>query len=165
MSFEDAARRSAPTPRREHAALLKEVFSRARVRIRLSSKERLRPLFPSYGSQTRESKISDLPTVFLDAVTKSIGKSGEPPISTVTGRASSPGEFDERIKFQTGQIAQLDPNRPVVWERVRRGQDRIVSGRGADVEAPGSRVRLVELERTPAQNDTVFSLHHIFPFY
>jgi hypothetical protein len=113
----------------------------------------------------KESKISDLPTVFLDAVTKSIGKSGEPPIATVTGRTSIPREFDGRIKFETGQIAQLDPNRPVLWERVRRGQDRIVSGRGTDVEAPGSRVGLVELERTPAQNDTVFSLQHIFPLY
>ena len=51
----------------------------------------------------------------LDAVTKSIGKSGEPPIATVTGRASIPREFDGRIKFETGQIAQLDPNRPVLW--------------------------------------------------
>jgi hypothetical protein len=69
----------------------------------------------------RESKISDLPTVFLDAVTKNIGKSGYRPIATVTGRASIPREFDGRIKFETGQIAQLDPNRSVLWERVRRG--------------------------------------------
>jgi hypothetical protein len=69
-----------------------------------------------------------------------------------------------KIKFEPGQIAQLDPNRPVVWERVRCGQDSIVSGGGANVEAPGSRIGLAEVERTPAQNDTVFSLQRIFPF-
>jgi hypothetical protein len=110
----------------------------------------------------KESKIADLPTVFLEAVAKSIGKSGWPPIATVTGRPSRPRKLDGRIKFETGQIAKLDPNRPVLWERVRRGQDGIVSGRGTDVEAPGSRVGLAELERTPAQNDTVFSLHDTY---
>jgi hypothetical protein len=57
MSFEDAAMRSAPTQCVRTTPLLKEVFSRARVRICLSSKQRLRPFFPSYGSQTRKQDI------------------------------------------------------------------------------------------------------------
>jgi hypothetical protein len=60
------------------------------------------------------------------------------------------------------EIAQFNPDRLVLWVFVRRGQDRIVSSRGTDVETPCSRVRLVELEGTSAQDDTVFSVKH-FP--
>jgi hypothetical protein len=73
--------------------LLKEVFSRARVhRFVLPSRGYARLSF--LRVLEKKSKIADLPTVSLEAVAKSIGKSGWPPIATVMGRPSSPRELD-----------------------------------------------------------------------
>jgi hypothetical protein len=78
-------------------------------------------------------------------------------------RPAVPANSTDESKLRTGQIAQLDPDRPVLRVSVGRGQDRIVSGRCTDVEAPRSRVGLIELDRASAQNYTVFSLQYISP--
>jgi hypothetical protein len=67
---------------------------------------------------------------------------------------------DKGSLIHTGEIAEFDPDWPVLRMLIRCGQDRIASGTGADVETPGSRVGLAGFERTSAQNDTVDSLKH-----
>jgi hypothetical protein len=59
-----------------------------------------------------------------------------------------------------GEIAEFDPDWPVLRVLVRCGQDRIASSTGADVETPCSRVRFAGFERMSAQNDTVYGLKH-----